>query len=399
MTPARGWATHDKFSNGKNKLEEANMELKSTQRAGQHASGPQVTNNQQEDQAMKPKSFLQCALALALSCLASVSFAAEDVKIAGFTWPGYGFWHIAIEKKLAPDLNIQYQTIEDPYESFNLVAAGQLDVVSSTAEYTPVGVERGSPVKLVAFGNLSYGTDKIVAAPGINSAADLVGKEVAVLEGGLSQIFVAMWLEQNGEAYDSVVYRNIIADDAFAAMIGGGVAASEFWEPYGANTLKALEGSSVLAQSKEPFWLKHGVIADGHYMADSLINDRRDVAVLTMKAMYDAIAWWKKNPTEGNQIIAKGMGMSIADVELVLGKDGTGLDGGLYIYDFMEAARFCGSAPGDPPFGQSNGQMADHWNLVSEWWVKFGFIEGVKAPETGVECGLHKELYDSGYRG
>ena len=59
------------------------------------------------------------------------------MKIAGFTWPGYGFWHIAIEKKLAPDLNLQYQTIEDPYESFNLVAADKLDVVSSTAEFTP----------------------------------------------------------------------------------------------------------------------------------------------------------------------------------------------------------------------------------------------------------------------
>ena len=39
-------------------------------------------------------------------------------------------------------------------------------------------------------------------------------------------------------------------------MIGGSVAAFEFWEPYGANTLKALEGSSVLAQSREPYWLQ-----------------------------------------------------------------------------------------------------------------------------------------------
>lgn len=340
-----------------------------------------------------------CTTALILAGTAVAVQAAEDVRIAGFTWPGYGFWHIAIEKGLAPELNIDYQTIEDPYESFNLVAAGQLDVVSSTAEFTPVGVERGLPVKLVAFGNLSYGTDKIVAGPGIETAADLAGKEVAVLEGGLAQIYVAMWLEQNGQPFDSVTYRNIIADDAFAAMIGGGVAASEFWEPYGTNTLRALEGSSVLAQSKEPFWLKHGVIADGHYMSDALINDRRDVALLTMKAMYDAIAWWKANPAEGNQIIADGMSMSLADVELVIGKDGTGLDGGLYVYDFMEAAQFCGSAPGNPPFEQANGQMSDHWNLVSDWWVKFNLIEQVAPPETGVDCSLHKDLYDSGYRG
>lgn len=337
--------------------------------------------------------------AVLLACAPTLAMAAEKVKISGFTWPGYGFWHIAIERGLAPDLDLQYQTIEDPYESFNLVAAGQMDVVSSTAEFTPVGVETGLPIKLVAFGNLSYGTDKIVAGPGISSAEDLVGKEVAVLEGGLSQIFVAMWLEQNGLSYDSVTYRNIIADDAFAAMIGGGVVASEFWEPYGANTLKALDGSSVLAQSREPFWLKHGVIADGHYMSENFVTERRDTARKTLKAMYDAISWWQENPTEGNQIIADGMKMSVADVELVLGKDGSRTDGGLYVYDFVEAAQFCGSAPGNPPFEQSNGQINEHWNLVSEWWVKFNLIKEVQAPAKGIECELHRELYDAGYRG
>ncbi|SEN67045.1 NitT/TauT family transport system substrate-binding protein [Roseovarius tolerans] len=333
-----------------------------------------------------------------LACTGA-AMAAEDVRIAGYTWPGYGFFHIAIAKDLAPELNIDYQTIEDPYESFNLVAADQMDVVASTAEFTPVGVERGLPIKLVAFGNLSYGTDKIVAGPGIASAADLAGKEVAVLEGGLSQIFMAMWLEQNGADFDSVVYRNIIADDALAAMIGGGVAASQFWEPYGSNTLKALEGSSVLAQSREPYWLKQGVVADGYYMGDRFINERRDVALLTMKALYDSIEWWSQNPEEGNQIIADGMQMSVADVELVLGKDGSRTDGGLYVYNFMEAAQFCGSAPGNPPFDQTNGQINDHWALVSDWWVKFDLIEKVQPPETGIECSLHKELYEAGYRG
>lgn len=325
--------------------------------------------------------------------------AAEKVRISGLTWPGYGFWDIVTAKNLAPDLDISYQQIEDPYESFNLVAADQMDVVSSTAEFTPVGVERGLPIKFVAFANLSNGTDKIVGGPDIKNAKDLVGKEVAVLEGGLAQIFVAMWLEENGVPYDSVTYRNIIADDAFAAMVGGGVAASEFWEPYGTNTLKALPGSSILAQSDEPFWLEQGVVADGLYMSEDFVTERRDTARKTLKAMYDAIAWWKKNPTEGNKIIADSMKMSVDDVELVLGKDGTGLDGGLYVYDFMEAARFCGVVSGEPPFGQKNGQMSDHWELISDWWVKFGLIKEVKAPETGVECDLHGELYEAGYRG
>ena len=339
---------------------------------------------------------LACSFMLALI---SPAQAAEEVKISGFTWPGYGFWFIAKDKNLAPNLDINYQTIEDPYESYNLVTADQMDVVSSTVEFSPIAAENDLPLKLVAFANLSYGTDKIVVAPGINGPADLKGKKVAVVEGGLAQIYVAMWLERNGYPFDSVQYKNIIADDAFAAMIGGDVAASEFWEPYGSNVLKNLDGSKVLSQSRDDYWTSQAVIADGLYMNAKFIEERHDVALDTLRALFDAIAWWKTNPTEGNEIIAKGMKMSIDDVELVIGKDGTSLDGGLYIYNFMEAARFCGSAPGDPPFNQVNGQMRAHYDLMSDWWLKFGFLETRNPYEKGVNCNLLKELYDSGYRG
>ena len=325
--------------------------------------------------------------------------AAEEVKISGFTWPGYGFWFIAKEKNLAPNLDIDYQTIEDPYESYNLVTADQMDVVSSTAEFGPIAAERDMPLKLVAFGNLSHGTDKIVAAPGITGPEDLKGKKVAVVEGGLAQIYVAMWLEKNGHPFDSVEYVNIIADDAFAAMIGGDVAASEFWEPYGSNVLKVLEGSSVLSESTDEYWTSQAVVADGYYMNTKFIEQRRDVALDTVKALYDAIAWWKLNPAQGNQIIADGMKMSIEDVELVIGKDGSRLDGGLYVYDFLEAAQFCGAAPGNPPFKQANGQIQAHYDLVMQWWLKFGIMTSAMPLDKGTDCSLHKELYDSGYRG
>ena len=331
--------------------------------------------------------------------LALPAAAKEPLRVAGLTWPGYGFWFIAQEKGLAPDLDISYQAIEDPYQTFSLAAAGKLDVVSSTIEFAPIATAQGMPVKLVAYGNISYGTDKIVVSPGIEGAKDLIGKKVAVLEGGLAQLYMAIWLEQNGVAYDQVEYVNLIMDDAAAAMIGGDVAAAEFWDPFGEQVLNAKPGTRMAANSRDPFWLQNALIADAHFMNSDFIADRRDVAVKAMKALYDAIDWWRKNPEEGNQIIAKGMQMPIADVELVIGKDGTGKDGGLYPYSFMETARFCGSAAGDPPFGQSNGQIADHWRMTNEWWIKFGQMSETVDPSAGIDCSLAKDLVDAGYTG
>ena len=339
---------------------------------------------------------LFAASALLMSASPSAE-AREAVRIAGLTWPGYGFWYIAEEKGLAPDLEIRYQAIEDPYQSFALATAGQLDVVSSTIEFAPIATAEGMPVKLVAYGNISYGTDKIVVGPGIESAADLVGKKVAVLEGGLAQLYMAIWLEQNGVAYDQVEYVNLIMDDAASAMIGGDVAAAEFWDPFGPQVLESRPDTRLAAQSREPFWLENALIADAVFLNADFIAERREVAVKTMQALYDAIAWWRGNPEEGNRIIAERMQMPLDDVVLVIGADGSGKDGGLYPYGFLEAARFCGVAPGAPPFGQANGQIRDHWRMTNEWWIKFGQMSKIVDPAEGIDCSLLGDLHESGY--
>jgi NitT/TauT family transport system substrate-binding protein len=317
------------------------------------------------------------------------------VKVSLFSWPGYGFWFIAKEKNLVPEIALDIQIIEDPYESFGLMAAGQLDVSSSTVEYGPIAAEEGVPVKLVAYTNPSYGTDKIILAPGVASAKDLVGKEVAVLEGGLTQIYMGIWLENNGVAFDQVKYTNLIMDDAVAAMVSGKVAAGEFWEPFGSNVLKALPEAKVVDTSKSPYFKETALLGDGMYMSGAFLA-KKEAAMLTMKAYFEAVKFWKENPAEGNKIIAEGLKFTVADVELVIGVDGSATDGGIYPFNWMEASQFMGLNEGVPPFGK-NGQIADHWKLTNDWWIKFGVVEKSHPMEAGVGIEPMKMLKESGY--
>ena len=327
------------------------------------------------------------------------AIAKETVRISLFSWPGYGFWFVIKEKNLAPNLDLDIQIIEDPLQSFGMMTAGQLDVMSSTSEFGPIAVERGMPVRLVAFANLSYGTDQIIAAAGVNSPADVKGKKVAVMVGGLQQIFVGKWLEDGGVDPNSVEYVNVIMDDAAAAMMGGDVAAGELWEPYASQVLAGLEGAKKVADSRDEEWAKTGLLADAVYMNAEFIRNKRDAAVELMAALYKAVDLWKSNPAEVNRIIAGGLKFDVKDVELVIGKDGGGIDAGLYPYTFAEAARFCGVMPGDPPFGQKNGQIYAHWRLVNEWWIKFRQVNGAIPGARGIDCSLHRELYETGYAG
>lgn len=316
------------------------------------------------------------------------------VKVSLFSWPGYGFWFIAKEKNLVPEISLDIQIIEDPYESFALMTAGKLDVTSSTVEYGPIAAEEGVPIKLVAYTNPSYGTDKIILGPGIEGAEDLKGKSVAVMEGGLTQIYMGIWLEENGVKFDEVSYTNVIMDDAVAAMVSGKVAAGEFWEPFGANVLKALPGAKVVATSKDPYFQETALLADGMYMRDEFIES--DAAMLTMKAYFEAVKFWESNPEEGNKIIAEGLKFPVADVEDVIGKDGSSSDGGLFPFNWEESSKFMGITEGDPPFVK-NGYIKEHWELTNKWWVKFGMVKETYPMDKGVSLAPMTALKESGY--
>ncbi len=343
---------------------------------------------------------------LAASAIASLSFsaipaanAAETIRVGHFSWPGYGFLYVNQHHNLSPDLNFEFTVIEDPVQLFALLGTNKLDVVFSTIEFGPILAAEDMGSKLVALSNLGYGSDDIIVHPDIKSAADLKGKQVAVLEGGLSHIMMGIWLEQNGVKWDEVEMVNLIAGDAAAAMMSGQVAAAELWAPFNTEVLENLPGSRSVANSLETQWLESGLIADAIFMSNDMLDNRRDLAVKTLQAIFKGVEHWRANSEVDNQVISDAVGFPMADVEAIIGngklttevakndiKDGT-----LYMYTLEDTARFCGVAPGNPPFGQKNGQMVDHWNLTQKWWVNFGFMTDVADPAKGLDCALVKE--------
>ena len=343
---------------------------------------------------------------LAASAIASLSFsaipaanAAETIRVGHFSWPGYGFLYVNQHHNLSPDLNFEFTVIEVPVQLFALLGTNKLDVVFSTIEFGPILAAEDMGSKLVALSNLGYGSDDIIVHPDIKSAADLKGKQVAVLEGGLSHIMMGIWLEQNGVKWDEVEMVNLIAGDAAAAMMSGQVAAAELWAPFNTEVLENLPGSRSVANSLETQWLESGLIADAIFMSNDMLDNRRDLAVKTLQAIFKGVEHWRANSEVDNQVISDAVGFPMADVEAIIGngklttevakndiKDGT-----LYMYTLEDTARFCGVAPGSPPFGQKNGQMVDHWNLTQKWWVNFGFMTDVADPAKGLDCALVKE--------
>lgn len=335
------------------------------------------------------------AIALISLCGATSVYAKEKVNVAFFSWPGYAYWFLVKEKNLAPDLDINITVIEDPSESFGLMSAGKLDVISSTIEYAPIAAEAKLPIKLVMFQDTCHGSDSIILAPDVPDAKSVKGKKFIAMQGGLSQIFAGWWLEKNGMTVQDVQWVNLIMDDAAAGMIAGEAAAGEFWEPYAATVLKGLKGSHVATNCREEDWKKTALLSDGIFMNTDFVAKRRDVARKALQAYWAAYDFWRKNPKEAAEIMAAGIKFPVQNVQDLLGPDGVREKSLLWMYDFKESAAICGVAPGDPPFGQTNGQLFDVVKKINEWWLKFGLMKTTVAPEQAVDCSLMADLHKS----
>ena len=162
-------------------------------------------------------------------------------------------------------------------------------------------------------------------------------------------------------------------DAAAAAMVGGQAQAGEFWEPYGSQVLKSLNGSSVASNCKEPFWTKTALLSDGMFMSDEFVNKHRDLAVAAMKAYFDAVAFWRKNPEEAEDIMARGLKFDKADVTRIVGPGGDRSQSLLWIYDYNKSAgilrrRANISAVRPSQWSNLHGHASDQ-RLVAQVWT------------------------------
>ena len=114
------------------------------------------------------KTLTAATIAAAITALSTGAFAAEKVKVGlCVSWPGYSSLEVAKQKNLAPDLEIENTIFDDPVGAHSALAAGQIDVLYCTSEYTPIGSAQlaardGPPNALTSF--LDSASDRLPRA-------------------------------------------------------------------------------------------------------------------------------------------------------------------------------------------------------------------------------------------
>lgn len=273
----------------------------------------------------------------------------ETFKITTLTWVGYAPIYLAQEKGFFEGIEVDIKRIDDTAARRAALTSGNthasVDIVDSFTNAAAAGL----PAKVVLKLDDSMGGDGIVAKNDIGSIAELEGRSVAYPEGQPSHFFLLALLEQAGIAPGDIESKPMEADQAGAAFVSGSVDAAVTWEPW-LTKASSLPDGKVLTTSRET----PGLIVDVFTVRSDYLEAHPDVVEAFAKGWFQAVEFYRSNPTEAIPIMAKALDLEQAEFEQMV-------KGVQYSDLASNKAFFSAPAEGPSPFHQLVTKASDIW--------------------------------------
>ncbi|MEH7418469.1 ABC transporter substrate-binding protein [Neobacillus drentensis] len=227
----------------------------------------------------------------------------EPLKVTLPTWTGYGPLFLAKEKGFFKKngIDVDLSIVEGLAERKQALASGKIDGMATALDVQVTLAASKIPVQVVWVLDDSHGGDGILVKKGINSVKDLKGKKVAFEVGSTSHMLALTALKQGGLTEKDVEVVQMSAGDAGAAFAAGKVDAAVTWEPWLSKGSEA-NGKVLLSTKDLP-----GIIVDTVSFKEDVIKNRPDDVKAFVKAMGEAMQYWKDHKDEADEIMAKGL--------------------------------------------------------------------------------------------
>ncbi|MBV7505406.1 ABC transporter substrate-binding protein [Bacillus sp. sid0103] len=235
----------------------------------------------------------------------------EPLKVTLPTWTGYGPLFLAKEKGFFKKngIDVELSIVEGLGERKQALASGKIDGMATALDVQVSLAASEIPVQVVWLLDDSYGGDGILVKKGINSVKDLKGKQVAFEVGSTSHMLALQALKQGGLTEKDVQVVQMSAGDAGAAFAAGKVDAAVTWEPWLSKGAQA--NGKVLLTTKD----LSGIIVDTVSFKEDVIKNRPKDVKAFVKAMGEAMTYWKEHEKEANEIMAKGLNIDVKEFE------------------------------------------------------------------------------------
>jgi NitT/TauT family transport system substrate-binding protein len=248
---------------------------------------------------------------VALGGIAEPARSAEPLTIGYESpWIGQGPLHIAKERgyfeNAGLDVEITKIEVNSPKESFDALAAKQIDVLPATLDESTLFWKPEAPFAVILAIDASSGGDGVLVRTdrNIGSIEDLKGKRVALRLNTPSHFFLSYLLRQNGMSNDDITLIDMSPEDAGKAVVAGDVDVAVTWNPH---LLNAAEDPTVdiLVTSKDT----PGLIADVLVMRKDVLDSNPEACQGLVRAWNKAVEYQNAKPGRGGSDHGQGAGL------------------------------------------------------------------------------------------
>ncbi len=356
---------------------------------------------------------MAAAAAMAALSVSGAAKAEEDFTVSIISVSVYAPWFIVQEKGLAEGINVETAIIEDTTARNAGLSSGAIQCIMTTMDNAVVTASSAVPIKHVAVPLMSYGLDQMVVSDDIKTEADLQGRDFAADYGFLNHMWMLLTLKRAGIPFDEVTHKIMLPQESTAAFASGQLDVDVTWIPFSFQSLER-DNSHLLKTSRTDRTWERGLISDSISCSEAWLKEKPEVAREVVRAWFEAVDWWKENPEEGNEIVAKGLDWPVEDVALTQnGAIMLNINQNMGALGFDGGKPVCESMPDGiplPPEGESGwgklvgaaedceaGYLPSTWSLFADVYTEAGVMDDGIGPDQGLDNSIIEWLAAEGY--
>lgn len=337
----------------------------------------------------------------------------EKVAVSIISVSVYGAWYIAKEKNMAKGIDLDVKIIENTTARNAGLTSGSLQCVMTTMDNTVVTVSSDVPVRHVAVPLMSYGLDQMIVSNDIKTDADLRGRVYAADYGFLNHMWMLLTLKRAGIPFEEATHTIMLPQESTAAFASGKLDVDVTWIPFSTQSLQRADSHMLKSSLTDKTW-ERGLISDSIACSAKWLDEKPEVAREAIRAWFEAVNWWKENPLEGDEIVARGLDWPVADVrETQQGTIMLNINQNMGALGLPGGVPMCASIPQgapEPPAGSSGwgklvgsdkdcepGYLNATWDLFGVLYVENDLMDVATSYADGVDDSIIRWLISEGH--
>jgi NitT/TauT family transport system substrate-binding protein len=225
------------------------------------------------------------------------------IRAARNYWPGQFWKEIAAKKGWFEEAGLKVELIDtnpDYVGSLQKLVDREMDENAFTPYDFVLQNTEGANLVAVTEPDISFGIDRLIAMPSINSVSDLRGKRVGVSKGTYTEFLLNVALEREGMTLNDVQLVEVAIENAESALKSGKAVAVFTYDPYSSDAIKNVGAQKIFDTSEVP-----GLNPSLDVFTKEFVEKYPDVVQAYVKVWHKTTQYILDNPEEATAIIGE----------------------------------------------------------------------------------------------